>query len=179
MERFRERRYLAVNYSGTNLADLNGDGRPDLVGLTGASQNTFQTLLTGTNGIQVTGPTLAVPAGVSVDYFAVGDVTGDKVQDLVFVSAAPQVQSFYVAIGKGDGSFQTPTATPVPSLVPSGLDINPIVTGVQLAELNHDGKLDLIYSFSDQDARCQRIIPRVSRCSWGMAMERLGHRSSR
>ena len=148
---------LAVNYSGTNLADLNGDGRPDLVGLTGPSQNTFQTLLTGTNGVPVTGPTLAVPAGVTVDSFAVGDVTGDKVQDLVFVSAAPQVQSFYVAIGKGDGSFQTPTATPVPSLVPSGLDINPIVTGVQLADINHDGKLDLIYSFSDQDGMSQNF----------------------
>ena len=148
---------LTVNYSGTNLADLNGDGRPDLVGLTGPSQNTFQTLLTGTNGVPVTGPTLAVPAGVTVDSFAVGDVTGDKVQDLVFVSAAPQVQSFYVAIGKGDGSFQTPTATPVPSLVPSGLDINPNVTGVQLADINHDGKLDLIYSFSDQDGTSQNF----------------------
>ena len=148
---------LPVPYSGTNLADLNGDGRPDLVGLTGASQNTFQTLLTGTNGVPATGPTLAVPAGVSVDSFSVGDVTGDKVQDLVFVSAAPQVQSFYVALGKGDGSFQTPTATPVPSLVPSGLDINANVTGLQLADINHDGKLDLIYSFSDQDGMSQNF----------------------
>ncbi len=142
---------LGVQYNGSNLADLNGNGRPDLVGLVGAAQNTFQTYLTGANGIPVPGPTLAGPVNLGVDSWALGDVTGDKVQDLVFFSAAPQVQSYYVAAGNGDGTFQTPTATPLPSLVPSGIDINPIITGLQLADIDHDGNLDLIYSFSDQD----------------------------
>jgi hypothetical protein len=142
---------LGVVYNGTNLADLNGDGRPDLVGLVGPTLNTFQTYLTGTNGVPVAGPTLAVPVNVAIDSWALGDVTGDKVQDLVFFSAAPQAQSYYVAVGNGDGTFQTPTATPLPSLVPSGIDINPMLTGMQLADIDHDGNLDLIYSFSDQD----------------------------
>ncbi len=142
---------LAVAYNGTNLADLNGDGRPDLVGLVGAAQNTFQSYLTGANGVPVPGPTLPGPVNLGIDSYAVGDVSGDKVPDLVFLSAAPQAQSYYVAVGNGDGSFQTPTATPVPSLVPSGLDINPFISGLQLADFDHDGKLDLIYSFTDQD----------------------------
>ena len=148
---------LPVAYTGTNLADLNGDGRPDLIGLVAGTQS-FTAFLTGTNGIPVVGPSLPLPAGVGVDSFAVGDLTGDQIADLIFVSPAPQAQSFYVAIGKGDGSFQTPTATPVPSLVPSGLDINEAITGVRLADFNHDGKLDLIYSFSDQDGTSQMFF---------------------
>jgi hypothetical protein len=148
---------LPVAYTGTNLADLNGDGRPDLIGLVAGTQS-FTAFLTGTNGIPVVGPSLPLPAGVGVDSFAVGDLTGDQIADLIFVSPAPQAQSFYVAIGKGDGSFQTPTATSVPSLVPSGLDINEAITGVRLADFDHDGKLDLIYSFSDQDGTSQMFF---------------------
>jgi hypothetical protein len=95
---------------------------------------------------------------VTVDSYAVGDLTGDQVPDLVFVSAAPQIQSFYVAIGNGNGGFQTPTATPTPSLVPSGEDVNENITSVRLADINHDGKLDLIYSFSDQDGQSQMFF---------------------
>ena len=144
---------LPASYIGTNLGDLNGDGRPDVVVLTpGATQTTFTSFIANTNGIPVAGPQVMVPAGVFVDSYAVGDLTGDTVPDLVFVSSAPQIQSFYVAIGKGDGSFQAPTATPTPSLVPSGLDVNEDITGLRLADINHDGKLDLVYSFADQDA---------------------------
>jgi hypothetical protein len=150
---------LPIKYTGTNLADLNGDGRLDLIGpVSGATQSTFSTFLTGTNGVPVAGPSLPLPAGVGVDSYAVGDLTSDKIPDLVFVSLAPQIQSFYVAMGKGDGSFQTPTAMPTPSLVPSGQDVNENITGLQLADINHDGKLDLVYSFSDQDANSQLFL---------------------
>jgi predicted secreted protein len=144
---------LPASYIGTNLGDLNGDHRSDVLLLTpGATQTTFTSFMSNSNGIPVAGPQLTVPAGVFVDSYAVGDLTGDKVPDLVFVSSAPQTQSFYVAIGNGDGSFQAPTATPTPSLVPSGLDVNEDITGLRLADINHDGKLDLVYSFADEDA---------------------------
>ena len=60
--------------------------------------------------------------------------------------------------GNGDGSFQTPVVTQVPSLVPSGLDINETITGLRAADFNHDGKLDIAYSFSDQDGVSANVL---------------------
>jgi Bacterial Ig-like domain (group 3)/FG-GAP-like repeat len=147
---------LPVNYTGTNLADLNGDGRPDLVGLVqAAGQETMSTFLTNSSGVPVAGPQLPVPTGVNVDSFALGEFHGGTRNDLIFLSSAPQTQSYYLAIGNGDGSFQTPTQINIPSLVPSGLDANEIISGLRAADINHDGKPDLIASFSDQDASSQ------------------------
>jgi hypothetical protein len=145
---------LSFVYNGSNMADLNGDGRPDFAGVvTGSFPQVIQTYLTGANGIPVAGPTQNVANANGIDSLALGDVTGDHVPDLIYLSSAPQIQSFYVAAGNGDGSFQAPTVTPTPSLVPSGIDINEAIFGIRLADMNHDGKLDLVYSFSDQDSQ--------------------------
>ncbi len=137
-------------YNGGNLLDLNADGRPDFVALAnGNGQSTLTTFVTNPAGIPVATSEDVVTTGV--DSYALGDVNGDTIPDLVFVTPAPQAQSFEVQLGKGDGSFVGLTGTPVPSLVPSGLDANPAITGLQLADINHDGKLDLVYNFIDQD----------------------------
>jgi hypothetical protein len=147
---------LPVSYTGTNLADLNGDGRPDLVGVVqGATQASLTTFLTNSNGIPVAGAQLAVPANVTVDSLALGAFHGGAVNDLIFLSSGPQTQSYYVAIGKGDGSFETPTQVAIPSLVPSGFDVNEQISGLQTADFNHDGKPDLIASFFDQSSTTQ------------------------
>jgi hypothetical protein len=151
---------LPFKYNGANVVDLNGDGRPDFAGVefNGAAANeTIQTYLTAANGIPVAGPSQAVANINGVDSLALGDLTGDKIPDLVYVSNYPQIQSFYVAIGKGDGSFQTPTATPTPYLVPSGIPASQEITGVRLADFNHDGKLDLAYSFLAQDSQGSQL----------------------
>ena len=151
---------LPFKYNGANVVDLNGDGRPDFAGVefNGAAANeTIQTYLTGANGIPVAGPSQAVANINGVDSLALGDLTGDKIPDLIYVSNYPQIQSFYVAIGKGDGSFQTPTATPTPYLVPSGIPASQEITGVRLADFNHDGKLDLAYSFLAQDSQGSQL----------------------
>ena len=50
---------LPFNYTGTNVLDLNGDGRPDAVGvISGGTQTTLTTYLTGADGIPVVGPSL-------------------------------------------------------------------------------------------------------------------------
>ncbi len=151
---------LPFKYNGANVVDLNGDGRPDFAGVmfNGAAANeTIQTYLTGPNGIPVAGPSQAVANVNGADSLALGDLTGDKIPDLVYVSNYPQTQSFYVAIGKGDGSFQAPTATPAPYLVPSGIPASQEITGVRLADFNHDGKLDLAYSFLAQDSQGSQL----------------------
>jgi Bacterial Ig-like domain (group 3)/FG-GAP-like repeat len=149
---------LPIKYTGTNLLDLNNDGRPDLVGLiTGPTQNTLTTFLTGSNGIPLAGPELVIPNGVGVDSYALGafNTNSSNIPGLLYLTASPQVQTFNLALGVGDGSFQAPTAFPVPSLVPTGNDINESLIGLRTGDFNHDGKLDIAYSFSDQASDTQ------------------------
>ena len=149
---------LPIKYTGTNLLDLNNDGRPDMVGLiTGPTETTLTTFLTGSNGIPVAGPQLIIPNGVSVDSYALGafNTVSSTIPGLLYLTASPQVQTFNLAAGVGDGSFEAPTSFPVPSLVPTGNDINESLTVLRTGDFNHDGKLDIAYSFSDQASDTQ------------------------
>ena len=149
---------LPIKYTGTNLLDLNNDGRPDLVGLvTGPTQTTLTTFLTASNGIPVAGPQVVIPNGVTVDSYALGafNTNASTVPGLLYLTASPQVQTFNLALGVGDGSFHAPTSFPVPPLVPTGNDINESLTGLRTGDFNHDGKLDIAYSFSDQASDTQ------------------------
>jgi hypothetical protein len=147
---------LPVKYTGTNLVDLNGDGRPDLVGYVfNATTSEFDTYLTNASGVPAFSSSLPAAAGVQVDSYAVGafDTNSSTHAGLIYLSAAPQTQSFYLALGTGDGKFSAPTQIPVPSLVPApGFDINENITGLHAADFNHDGKLDIVYSFEDQSS---------------------------
>ncbi len=143
---------LPFAYSGENAADLTGNGRVDYVGVTGQGVTpTIQTYLTGANGIPVAGPSQAAPLNSNPQSPVLADFTGDKIQDLFFVGGNVGAETFYVGVGKGDGSFQTPTATPAPSLVPSGVDGAETIFNVYAADMNHDGKMDIVYSFYDID----------------------------
>ncbi len=122
-------------------ADLNGDGKLDLV-LAGArpapggpgTASVVETL--PGNGDGTFGTELVVP-GTQSDTtgsadpasFAVADFNGDGIPDLVYFSLHPAL--FYP--GKGDGTFGTPVAAPAPGSSSVTL----------LADFNGDGKLDL------------------------------------
>jgi FG-GAP-like repeat len=102
----------AVQYStgaSTNpecmrLADLNGDGRLDIVTANAsAASNNISVLLnqgSGTFGTPATFGTATHPTSI-----AVGDLNGDGKQDIVTANYASNNVS--VLSGKGDGSFQT------------------------------------------------------------------------
>jgi hypothetical protein len=132
-------------------ADLNGDGRIDLV----VSRGNVQTPKTGSlgdanrprvsqgavgvflgNGDGTFAPVFntvgqALPQGLSVSRAAIGDLNGDGRPDL----AVSNLESGHIAIllGKGDGTFLTPTL----------ILVGERPSSPHLADFNGDGKLDL------------------------------------
>ncbi|SPF37639.1 exported hypothetical protein [Candidatus Sulfopaludibacter sp. SbA4] len=108
------------------LGDFNGDGLLDLAVVNG---NAFISVLLGTAGGGFLAP--AEVAASNPAALAVGDFNADGKPDLAWVSATLNTVS--VALGNGDGTFQTPSPFPAGT--------NPIA--IAATELNGDGKPDL------------------------------------
>ena len=149
------------SYTGTNLDDLNGDKIVDAVGIN--ADSSFTSYLGDGKGNFATGATLVTSPitlggtkymfNSGIDSYSVGDINGDGAGDLVYIATnfygpnyAPGI---FIAMGKGDGSFEAPTFLPTPAFVaPPDIDVNPTLNGVRLADMNHDGKLDLVYIYN-------------------------------
>ena len=149
------------SYTGTNLDDLNGDKIVDAVGVN--ADGSFTSYLGDGKGNFATGATLVTsPITLSgtkytfnsgIDSYSVGDINGDGTGDLVYIATNFYGPNFapgiFIAMGKGDGSFDAPTFMPTPAFVaPPDIDVNPTLNGVRLADMNHDGKLDLVYIYN-------------------------------
>jgi uncharacterized protein (TIGR03437 family) len=139
---------LAHTYSAGSLpsrvavADLNGDGKPDLV-VTDQSDpfvtprvngSVYVFLNDGTGGFQTP---VKLAAGVYPYSVWAGDLNGDGKPDLVVASSTASAgYTLWVLLGNGDGSLQA--ATSVSTLYgPSG---------VVIRDFNGDGKADLVVS---------------------------------
>ncbi len=115
------------------VADLNGDGIPDLVVANrGVFRNYGDTLsvLLG-NGDGTFRPQQTLPVGYSPSAVAVADLNGDGIPDLITTSG----NSVIVLLGNGDGTFQPQQAfsTSFASAF-----------SVAVADVNDDGKPDLV-----------------------------------
>jgi hypothetical protein len=147
-------------YTGTNLADLNGDKLLDAVGVN--SNESFTSYIGDGKGNFTAGATLVVsPIMINgtqytlngIDSYSVADINGDGFADLVYLGSNFYGPNFapgiFVALGKGDGSFSAPTFVAVPAFVQQpDTDINPTITGIRLADINHDGKQDVVYIYT-------------------------------
>ena len=117
------------------VADLNGDGRPDIIIANPYSSDVSVLLSNGKGTFQ---PQQTYAAGNQPFSVAVGDVNGDGILDLVAanpISNSPSgPHTFAVLLGNGDGTFQSASLT----------STNAISNSASLADVNGDGKLDVL-----------------------------------
>lgn len=132
-----------------SLADVNGDGKLDLVALAttiggngqgivvvflGNGDGTFQAPITTPNPVVGNGSGLTQFANT----FSVADVDGDGKPDLVFATSGAAAQcNIYWMPGNGDGTFGAPRLI---------LKANVSVYSIAIADLNGDGNPDIVFS---------------------------------
>lgn len=119
-------------------ADLNGDGKPDLIIQDATQDGTIRILLGNGDGTFRTRQTIALP-GSSGSTITVGDVNGDGVPDLVLLVTGPAIITF---LGNGDGTFQ-------PALLSAAASsqVSQQTSGhIALADFDADGFTDLVFS---------------------------------
>jgi hypothetical protein len=116
---------------GVTIADVNGDGIPDMINTNYVAGDVAVRLGLG-NG--TFGPQETYPTGEGAYSVAVLDLNGDGKVDLVSVNAVKDDVS--VLLGNGDGTFQPAKNYPV--------GLNPY--SMAIADFNGDGKPDVVTS---------------------------------
>jgi hypothetical protein len=132
------------------VADVNGDGKPDLAVVSYNSGSGSVSVLLG-NGDGTFQPAVTyglTPAGATPETIAIADVNSDGKPDLVVGLFGSQVD---VLLGNGDGTFQ-PAVTYGDGCCNKG--------SLAVADVNRDGKLDLLLVFAFCDG-CVSMEGRV------------------
>jgi hypothetical protein len=130
---------LPKAYVGFAVADLNGDGRADVAlgSLTQTNTGSVDILLGQTDGTFKQGATI-LTGNVDLSV-TLADLNGDGKTDLVASSFYSGNSVITVALGNGDGTFQSATN------VPTGLVGNPgILAQMLVADVNGDNRPDVL-----------------------------------
>jgi hypothetical protein len=131
--------------NGLVLADLRGTGKPDVALLTGGGSSTaLYTMLN--NGDGTLASAQLVDSRPWMNDLVAQDVSGDGKADIAVAqrcsSANSVTGSAWLYLGKGDGSFQ-----PASQLNPGFACPNVVA----IADMNGDGKRDLVFAGGDTD----------------------------
>jgi FG-GAP-like repeat len=134
---------LGPGPSNVAISDINGDGTPDLV-VTGRERRVTILLGKGDGRFSSTRDgTLDVPENPSE--LALGDVNGDGHVDLAL--ASHDGYNVVLLLGDGRGRFRIAPGSPV--VMKDGRQ--PHTHGLAIADVNHDGKADLVTVNSNDD----------------------------
>jgi hypothetical protein len=160
-----------VDVSFYTLQNLNADQNLDFVGLSGQTANGGTPTLTtyygngdGTFAAAGTPLTLTSFTYNSVQYtvagvesYVVADLNGDGKPDLFMIAygtntpsigLSESVQGFLTALGTGNGSFASPTFTPVPDLAPAGTQPAQASVSNMLGATNQNGQFEIVYNYT-------------------------------
>ncbi len=135
-------------------ADLNGDGKPDLVIATSSATTgapSVAILLGNGQGGFTLAPSPSLGLGVgSRLLIAVGDLNGDGIPDIVAVPEETEgSETAIVLLGNGDGTFKPAISVPLP-LPPGGsvsgntINGNDYNVSVAIGDVTGDGKPDIV-----------------------------------
>jgi len=120
------------------VADVNGDGKPDIAVANYSSGNTVAVLLGNGDGTFQAAVTYG-SGGVGPSSVAVADVNGDGKPDIVVANSCTDCNNYIagvgVLLGNGDGTFQAAV------VYQSG---GYLANSIAVADLNGDGKPDIV-----------------------------------
>lgn len=147
------------------VADLNGDGKPDIVTANWCMNNTSPCPQSSVgvllnNGDGTFGTTRSYDSGgIYADGVAVGDLNGDGIPDIVVVNCGNALSNHCIGaggnagvlFGNGDGTFQ-----PVVSLTLGGGGYGAI--DVAIADVNLDGKNDIVVAGDCASGGCGGVL---------------------
>ena len=135
----------SVQSNDVFLADVNGDGKPDIV--ISNADGTISVLLNKGKGTFGTASLITSVAALSphLNALAIADFNGDGKLDIAAASYYPGSYSnnVYILLGNGDGTFQAPITV---QAAPLYNYTNTLAAG----DFNHDGKIDLLVTLEAQ-----------------------------
>jgi hypothetical protein len=155
---------LGISTTGlrTLMADVNGDGRTDIIwnSLTSAGNSWVVGLSNGdgtfTMTAPVTHPVGSPPAGWAVYGTVVGDFNGNGRPDLAWATRGTSGTHIYLALSKGDGSFDIRTV-----ITKGGSGAPHAAWHVYAGDHNGDGRADLFFNhLTPNDDRNITVIVR-------------------
>jgi uncharacterized protein (TIGR03437 family) len=128
-----EAQYPVLVVDALAVADVNGDGIPDILSATSFPHSAALQVLIGNGGSSFQSPvSYPIASSLSLRSLVLADLNGDRKLDAV-VSGSRKLSIF---LGNGDGTFQAERTLPADSNSPA----------VAIADLNGDGKPDLAFT---------------------------------
>jgi VCBS repeat protein len=118
------------------VADLNGDGIPDVLTVNRSTNPGLGVLFGNGDGTFQVGPSTRLADGLRPDSVAIADFNGDGIPDLAIAFPEDDVArqtTVSVLLGNGDGTFQAPLA----------FDVGVGPTSLAVGDFNSDGLPDL------------------------------------